>query len=109
MIEQRAKGAWADILAADEPQRVEPLLTAFVLPNKLVKSVGCRKVLTGSCCIVLPFVLVIFRAFPLSGGKYKRHGCDMAGTNKNIFTRRRKGREQWATPVSYTHLRAHET
>ena len=26
MIEQRAKGAWADILAADEPQRVEPLL-----------------------------------------------------------------------------------
>ena len=24
MIEQRAKGAWADILAADEPQRVEP-------------------------------------------------------------------------------------
>jgi hypothetical protein len=46
---------------------------------------------------MLPFVLVIFRAFPLSGGKYKRHGCDMAGTNKNIFTRRRKGREQWAT------------
>jgi len=26
MIEQRAKGAWADILAADEPQPVEPLL-----------------------------------------------------------------------------------
>jgi len=33
MIERRAKGAWSDILAADEPQRVEPLLTAFVLPN----------------------------------------------------------------------------
>jgi len=33
MVEQRAKGAWADILAADEPQRAEPLLTAFVLPN----------------------------------------------------------------------------
>ena len=33
MIEQGAKGAWADILAADESQRVEPLLIAFVLPN----------------------------------------------------------------------------
>ena len=26
MVEQRAKGAWADILTADEPQPVEPLL-----------------------------------------------------------------------------------
>jgi hypothetical protein len=33
MVEQRAKGARADILTADEPQPVEPLLTAFVLPN----------------------------------------------------------------------------
>ena len=77
MIEQRAKGAWADILAADEPQRVEPLLTAFVLPNKLVKSVGCRKVLIRPCCVVLPFVLVIFRAFPKSDGNYMRHVGDM--------------------------------
>ena len=78
MIEQRAKGAWADILAADEPQRVEPLLTAFVLPNKLVKSVGCRKVLIRPCCVALPCVLVIFRAFPKSDGNYMRHVGDMS-------------------------------
>jgi hypothetical protein len=30
MIEQRAKGARADVLTADEAQPVEPLLTVFV-------------------------------------------------------------------------------
>jgi hypothetical protein len=33
LIEKRAKRARADILAANEPQPIDPLLTAFVLPN----------------------------------------------------------------------------
>jgi hypothetical protein len=63
MVEQCAKGARADILTADEAEPIEPLLTGFVLPNYLVKSVRYRKLLTHPCCIMLPFVLVYFRAF----------------------------------------------
>ena len=78
MVEERAKSARSDILTADEAEPLEPLLTAFVLPNYLVISVSCPKLLARPCCIMLPFVLVVFRAFPMLAGNYMRHGCDMS-------------------------------
>src|SRR6266516_4255273 len=54
-----------------------------------MKSVVYRKSLVRACCFMLPFVLVIFRAFPLTAGKYMRHAGDMgrvrtgAGTKKH--------------------------
>jgi hypothetical protein len=42
-----------------------------------MKSVDWSVSRSCPCCFMLPFVPLIFWAFPDCGGKYRRHGCDM--------------------------------
>jgi hypothetical protein len=80
MIEQRSKRARADILTADEPQPVEPLLSGARSATSISKISGLDRNAgpfhVASCCRLFTLFSGYFRAFPKIAGGYKRRGCD---------------------------------
>jgi hypothetical protein len=86
MVEQRAKGARADVLTADEPQPVEPLLIpsgANALTNKINGLLPTAiRFYVAACCSLFSFISGHYRAFPEIGGIYTRHARNMRTANE---------------------------